>query len=235
MNELDINTMMARAETAHKAGDTDTAVDLLQQVISVLADDMPVASRSLGDACRLLADILADTHQMPQAIQMYQEAADAYAGDPACGSLQQNCAERIVQGVDALRKHPEDRLLLLIARYDRELQQLAGTPGTEPEQADILFRTATVLQRRDRFADAAERYQQALSLYSAADGTGLSRAICHQRLGGLYHHELHDATAAAEHYREAIALFAYHETRHDGEQVNRSLCEELLAGLLMEG
>jgi tetratricopeptide (TPR) repeat protein len=141
------------------------------------------------------------------------------------------CARRLLDVVRGLWGHPESRLYLLVAQHDRELRRLAAAPGTETVRARIEFRIATILQRRDRFAEAADRYEKARGLFAASAATGLDTAVCHQRLAGLYHHELGDPAMAATHYKAAIALFRRHEPVSEGTQMNRVLCEQLLAAV----
>jgi tetratricopeptide (TPR) repeat protein len=93
------------------------------------------------------------------------------------------------------------------------------------EQAELQFKVGTVLQRRDRFELAVERYRQSLTLYGQVEESELHQAACHHRIADLYHHELQDSGQARIHYRRAIALYAEHEPPSEGEQMNRVLCE----------
>ena len=211
------------------------AIDALHAAVAVLAAAVgsdPSRLRPYAVACRHLAERLVAADRIPEAAQAYQEAADAFSLLPDGDAEARQCAKAVVEGVRSLWRRPEERLLLLVTHHDREMRRLAQQPDTEHERARIAFHLGTVLQRRDRFAMAAERYAQALALLEARDGTELDKAACHQRLAGLYHHELADPRLAERHYRAAIALYSAFEPVTDGEQVERALCEELLRGLL---
>jgi tetratricopeptide (TPR) repeat protein len=223
-----------QGERAARSGDLAVAVESLQRAASLLAapeEGEGPDDRSRAEVCRLLADMLMEEGRVPAAMQAYQEAADAFGRLPGAEAEAHDCAQRILSGVRLLRRDPLQRLDLLIARYERELRQLAETPGTEMEQADLSFHTATVFHRRDRFQEAERWYRRSLDLYSNAPESHLKQSACHQRLADLYHHELGDDERAAEHYREAIALYAEYEPESEGHQMNRELCEWLLAGL----
>ena len=187
---------------------------------------------SHGRACRLLAKVLVDLGRLPEALQALQEAADALARLPNSEQDVDACAREIVYWTNRLRSDPHERLYMLVAHLEREQRRLASMPGSQRDRGDCAFRIATILHRRDRFAEAAHRYREALRLYRHADGTGMQQAECHRRLAGLYHYELANAPLAIRHYREAIRLFAAHEVPWDGHQMNRELCEELLSTLL---
>jgi len=220
-----------RAEKACAAGDDAAAIECLRRAVSLYAaldageqpDDLAHAQ-----VCHLLADLLTVAGRLPEAVQAYQEAADAYGRVPGAEADAQTCARRIVEGVRALWQQPQERLYLLIARYERQQRQLAETPGTEAAQGDCAFQAATILHRRDRFEEAARRYAESLTLYEHAPDTGLQQAACHQRLAGLYHYELPDRCRAADHYRQAIRLYELYEPLSEGEQMNRTLCQWLL-------
>ena len=222
------------AHSVFAAGGAPLAVVTLQAAAVMLAAiEEPKAAliRGRADCCRLLADILVEEDRWPEAMQAYQEAADAYGRLPECEADAQECARRIVQGVRELRRRPAERLNLLVARYDRDLRQLAAREGTALDRAEMLFRLATLLQRRDRFQEARDRYAAAVELLEGEEGAELRLAMCHFRLAGLYHHELPSAPLAQKHYQEAIRLFALFEPITDGEQPNRVVCEMLLRGL----
>jgi tetratricopeptide (TPR) repeat protein len=223
-----------RAETAQRNGDTETAIRYLRQAAALFAAqgaDELSDDRFRAEVNRQLAELLAGMGRLPEAMQAYQEAADAYGRVPGAEADAQACARRIVEGVRALRKKPKERLYLLIARYEREQRRLAAIPGTEREQAECVFHMATILQRRDRFADAVKRYEEALRFYEQAAGTGLQQAACHHRLADLFRYELPDYSRAGHHYRAAIRLYAAFEPLSEGEQMNRILCEWLLREL----
>ncbi|MGC8668422.1 MAG: tetratricopeptide repeat protein [Chthonomonadales bacterium] len=184
-----------------------------------------------AEACRLLAEVLRDEGRLPEALQALQEAADALAHVPGAEDQVDGFARDIVQGANLLRSDPQQRLYLLVAHLEREQRRLAEVPGSLRDRGDCAFRIGTLLHRRDRFAEAERRYREALRLYRHAEGTEMQQAECHRRLAGLYQYELADTKRAVHHYREAIRLFAEHEAPWEGHQVNRELCEELLAAI----
>lgn len=222
-----------QAEAALARGDRATAIERLRRAASLYAalDAAGADDLARAQVCRLLADLLAEADRLPEAMQAYQEAADAFGRVPGAEGEAQVCARRIVEGVKRLWQQPQERLYLLIARHEREQRQLAETPGTESAQADCAFHIATILHRRDRFSEAAQRYREALTLYERAPCTGLQQAACHHRLAGLFHYELPDHPRAAAHYEQAIRLYGAFEPLSEGEQMNRVLCEWMLREL----
>ena len=230
----ELQKALMTAEMAAGAGEHSRAIRVLQDAASLASNSKAPDSeldRLHGDICRRLAGLLAEEDRLPESMQAYQEAADSYGRVPGAESEASFCARKIVRGVKDMWRRP-DRLYLLIARIDRKRRQLEERPGAETEQADLTFKSATILQRRDRFQDAAIRYSEALELYLCGEETWMKRALCHHRLGGLYQYELESLDKAAEHYREAVRLYAEHEPEVEGEQMNRALCEELLSNLL---
>ncbi len=222
------------AREARDRGNLGEAVADLQAAAVVYAaveEPDEAITRARADCCRTLAETLIEADRLPEAMQAYQEAVDAYGRLPDAEADARECARLIVLGVRGLFRRPEERLDLLIARYDRDLRQLAAREGAEAERAAMLFQLGTILQRRDRFTPSAERYTAALDLYARLPGEELQVASCHFRLAGLYHHELDQPARARRHYEDAIRLFALHEPLADGEQTNRVLCEMLLRGL----
>ena len=139
--------------------------------------------------CSHLGDLLWDS-RLPEAVQFFQEAVDAYevASHQARSTA---CAKRVVE-VSTLRRRPTERLDLLLTQYDRQISEIAENDDLEGVRADLQFKVATILQRRDRFAEAVERYRATLSLLRGIEGVQLLQAACHHRLGDLYHRELRD-------------------------------------------
>ncbi|HZO88918.1 MAG TPA: hypothetical protein VFB38_11325 [Chthonomonadaceae bacterium] len=169
--------------------------------------------RARADACQRYADCLTEAGEHPEAANIYQEAADLYAlvGDEAAQQQARVCAQKILAGVAQLRSRPHDRLYLLIAHYERRQRQLALSAGTEQAQAECARHIARVFHRRERPQEALERYQEALALYARVPQTeevGLACAECHHRMANLLHYYLDALEAAAQSYREAIALYA---------------------------
>jgi tetratricopeptide (TPR) repeat protein len=227
--------LQEQAERARAAGRNDEAISLLRQAvvtISTLEEGDEPEDRLHGLLSRGLAELLVEAQRVPEAMQAYQEATDAFGRAPGSEVEAQECAQKILAGVKDLWKQPQDRLLLLIAHYEREIQQLAGQPETEARQGEIAFKMATVLNRRDRFQEAGLAYRRSLELYERAPETGLQQAGCHHRLADLYHHELDDDVLATVHYRHAMALYSEFEPLSEGEQMNRTLCEWHLNELL---
>lgn len=186
---------------------------------------------SYADACLLLAGLLKADGQLPEALQALQEAADALANVPGSENRANAVARDLVEGTNVLKSEPEQRLYLLVAHLEREQRRLAELPGSLRDRGDCAFRIGTMLHRRERWAEAERRYKEALRLYRHANGAWMQQAECHRRLATLYQYDLADAAKAARHYREAIRLFAAYEAPWEGHQINRELCEELLAAL----
>src|SRR5205807_1056569 len=96
------------------------------------------------------------------------EAADVYArvGGSEAEREARVCAHKIMDVIAALRAHPQDRLFLLIARYERQMQQLALEADTQERQAECAVHIARIFQRRERPQAAVARYEEALALYA---------------------------------------------------------------------
>lgn len=192
-----------------QGAESERAVALLQEAVTAFTAAVGVADaerQAHADACLLLADLLEGLDRMPEAMQALQEAADSYAGVPEGAQRAGECARRIVAGVRALWRRPSERLYLLVARHERDLRQLEARPGTEGERAERLFALGRVFQRRERWAEAAIRYREALGLFGRA-GDALGRARCHRRLADLYAYDMDDAMRARRHHRAARVLF----------------------------
>jgi tetratricopeptide (TPR) repeat protein len=208
---------------------SSTAIDETDAPTAFLTDEI-----LHGRVCQRLGELLWASNCIPEAIQAFQEASDAF-GRGGAELASQECARKVIEGVTALRQNPQDRLYLLIAQIERERRQLALTPESEAAQAECLFRIATILQRRDRFTAAAERYRGSLSLFERAPEAGLKHAECHHRLADLYNHELDDEALATAHYRAAASLYARFEPDSEGEQMSKTLCEWQLSALAASG
>jgi hypothetical protein len=216
------------AALAVSAGDFENAIAALRRAVDlhrVTGDEPPTVEQSMasGEASSRLGELLWD-ERLPEAVQAYQDAADAFgrSEDPDRSAA---CARRVVEGVRLLRFRPAERLDLLIARYDTELRSLALLDETLERRAELEFKVATVLQRRDRVANAAARYARSLEAFCQLEGCELRQAACHHRLADLYNRELQDEAAALLHYEAARELYAEHEAPSEGEQMNRVLCE----------
>ena len=150
----------------------------------------------------------------------------------------EECARKALASVAALRANPSDRLYLLIARYERQQQQLAMQAGTWAQQAECCLHVAQIFLRRDRPAEAFHRFAEALALYERAEPTLptlLAQAECHHRMGHLLANVLLDepnpVPRAAAHYEQAIALYRAHEPEIGGVQPDLALCERALRDL----
>jgi tetratricopeptide (TPR) repeat protein len=190
--------------------------------------------RERADACQRCGDYLTETGEHPEAATVYQEAADLYgqmAGKEAAQEAHA-CALKILAGVEALRAHPQARLYLLIAQYERQQRQLTLQADTEQAQAECAVRIAQVFQRRERPQEALRRFEEALSLYACAVPQTpeilLACAECHHRMATLLYYHRNDLPAAASHYREAITLYTAHEPPYYGVQSSRQLCARAL-------
>ena len=224
----EFNRCRELAALAERTGDIDGAVNALRRAAELSRVDEPDEpdldrSRACGEVCGQLGELLWQ-ERLPEAVQAFQQAADAF-GRTEDAESSVACARKVVEGVRLLRYRPGQRLDLLIAQFDRELRTLAEQPDSVQAVACLEFKVGTVLQRRDRFEAAAERYLRSLALYEHVEDSGLAQAACHHRLGDLYNRELQDRSEAAKHYRAAIALYADFEPASEGEQMNRVLCE----------
>src|SRR5436190_21787909 len=121
----EIRSEVRKAESVFAAGDRTQAVEILQRAAARLSAAAPSVEldRLHGDICRRLADLLLAEGRPAEAMQALQEAVDSYARVPGAESDGKECARRIVAGVRGMWRSP-DRLLLLIARLDRECRQL---------------------------------------------------------------------------------------------------------------
>jgi tetratricopeptide (TPR) repeat protein len=193
-------------------------------------------TRSRADACRRYAEALAADGQHAEAANIFQEATDLYGlleGSEA-QQLAGESARSLLASLAALRAQPSDRLQLLIAHHERIQQQLALTAGTEKEQAACAMHIARIYQRRDRPAESAQRYREALELLNGIDSdpeSELTRAECHHRLGTLFAERLREPYEAIRHYRAALDLYHTHEPPVYGVQSSYEFCRSALSRL----
>ncbi|HZT42453.1 MAG TPA: hypothetical protein VFA07_09685 [Chthonomonadaceae bacterium] len=236
---------VAESTRLHAEGALQEALASIRRAVLLYAAADTTAALEEGDpaaipmwrvraaACRLCGDYLVEAGQYPEAARVYQEAIDLYQqiGDPEADQEARTCAHQVVEIVDALRDHPQERLYLLIAHYERQQQQIALEPGTERLQAEYSVQIARVFERRERFSEALDRYREALDLYARAEPipeTLLGCAECHHRMAAILSYSGRDLPAAAEHYREAISLYALHEPRVFGVQASHAFCVRAL-------
>src|SRR5258705_10390452 len=64
----------------------------------------------LAELSGKLGDLLAEANRLPEAIQAYQEATDAYGNLPDAGEMAEHFARKVVAGVNELWKRPAERL-----------------------------------------------------------------------------------------------------------------------------
>src|SRR5205085_7201988 len=133
-----------------------------------------------------LGERLWQQERLPEAIQAYQEATDAYGRVPAAEQKVMECAQKVREGISALWRQPNERLYLLIATHERRQRQYAEQAGTEKQQGDCAYQIASIFKRRDRFAEATKRFEEALGLFRRAEGTELLQAECLRALGDLF-------------------------------------------------
>ena len=236
-DQAEQNVQQARLLYAN--GRRDEAIALqrrgaLQHVLAMRGIEAPTpeAWKERADACRLLADYLAEAETYPEAATFYQEATDCYSHleSEEAEIAGRACAARALAVVRVLNSRPEQRLHLLTVRYERQQQQFALEPNTEAQQAECCVHIARIFQRRDRPEESIAQYQAALALYAHTppEETGLACAECHHRIAGLYATALDASEEAILHYREAIALYAVHEPIVHGEQAALALCVRAL-------
>jgi tetratricopeptide (TPR) repeat protein len=232
-----------QAARLYDAGARPEALVALRQAVLLYAaaDDAEAGSaadrtlrRARADACQRCGDCLAECGEHAEAANVYQEATDLYRqiGDVAAEGEAAACAHKIMESVDALRARPQERLYLLIARYERQQRQLTLQSGTAAQQAQCCMQIARIFQRRERPEEAIARYREALSLYARATQAAenlLACAECHHRMATLLAHDTGDLRSAVRHYRQAIALYTAHEPPVYGVQESRTLCERALA------
>lgn len=233
--------LVMRALRHHEIGHLPEAVTLMRQAVLLYSvrsstQDSPESIRNHADACRWCGDFLLESESYAEAANIFQQAVDHYArleGEEA-DQAAHRCAQQILLCVHQLKSRPYERLHLLIAPYEHRRRQFALTPNTEWEQAECVVHIARILHRRERFEEAVERYQEALTLYRQIPSdpvVGMARAECHHRLGTLLAYRLHDLLEATQHYREAIILYAEYEPFVYGIQEAHSLCQQALADI----
>lgn len=193
---------------------TERAIELLQHAVAHFAAarlDLP-DQWEYAEASRRLAELLVSADRLPEALQAYQEAVDAYERLPGGETRSRACARAIVEGGRKLHSTPERRLELLAAKYARQARQLEIEPHTERDRAELHFHLATVLDRRNRPSAALSEYKEALDLFEQAPETDLRRAACCERVAMLYHFAWANRTEAAKWYERALALYAAYQS-----------------------
>ncbi len=222
-----------QARLARQHSDRVDEAEALRRSVAhlALAEIEGEALRGRAAASHRLADLLAEDGIWPEAMQAYQEAADAYGLLPNYGSEAAECARRIRDGVRALRSRPYDRLYLLTARYEREIRSLEVQADTEKERGDRAFHIAEILHRRERHLEAVSRYEEALGLYAQAVETELEQAHCCKKLGDLFFGPLEDDVRAFSCYRRAERLFDLMEFLPELDERSRYECTRRIRDL----
>lgn len=186
-----------------------------------------------GLACETCADYLVEAEQYPEAASLFQEAVNVYqsTGNPAVKV--EDCARKAVAAINALRLHPEERLQLLIARHERQRQQLALRENTEMEQASILIQIGQICVRRERYPQAHESYEEALRLLLMVSPRSLSllytQGVCHHQLGNLAFYRFKDFLSAEAHYRTALTDFEPCQELEEYDATAADMCRYTLA------
>jgi tetratricopeptide (TPR) repeat protein len=173
-----------KAEEARQAGDAAVEIDSLRHAAALYAslrmpaeeaDEKepiePTNDRAHAEVCARLGERLWQQERLPEAIQAYQEATDAYGRVPAAEQNVAECAQKVREGINVLRNNPKDRLYLLIATHERRQRQYAEQLGTEKQQGDCAYQIASIFKRRERQTEAVERFEEALGLFRRAEGT----------------------------------------------------------------
>ena len=232
------------AREHYQYGRTEKAVELMRQSVLLYASasagaiplEMDQAEFHLtrAGACRELASLLTETGRHAEAANVYQEATDLYAriDSEEAEQLSRTCARKLLDNLRALNAQPQERLHLLVAHYERLLQQLCLEPNTEIRQAEVCVHIARIFQRRDRPEEAVARFEQALSLYGRVPPTTqteLERAECHHRIATILALKMNDICGAERHYHQAIELYSEHEPVEYGFQSSLELCRSALA------
>ncbi len=225
-----IGDCLAQARQLTALGRHSEACDLLQDRLARTTDSL-VRPEDLGDLCRTLGAALTASGRAADAIQAYQEAADAYGAAPGCAALQAECAQEVLAGVRKLRAEPQNRLTLLIARLDREVLSLRYAEGADRRRGELMQQTAEILQRRGRPQEAEPRYREAIKAFHNAPDAALAEAKCLMKLAGLCLHDLDRLDDAAAHYRAARDLARAMDPQTDDAEVLADDCEAVLGNL----
>ncbi len=201
----------------HASGYLSEAIALLRQSVLLYAEMdtpkttylfIPTLREERGLACETCADYLVEAEQRPEAANLYQEAINVYQSIHQTAKVGE-CARKAVAAINALRFQPEERLQLLIARHERQRQQLALQEDTEFEQADILMAIGQICVRRERYPQAQESYEEALRLLFMVVSSSLhllyAKGVCRHQLGNLAFYHFNDLSSAEAHYRAALA------------------------------
>src|SRR5438874_2488295 len=113
---------------------------LRQSVAEVQApEDGDLDWHKLAEMSGKLGDLLTEANRLPEAIQAYQEATDAYGNLPDAGEMAEHFARKVVAGVNELWKRPAERLDLLIAKLERQQRQVLTVGDSPMEAAEIAF------------------------------------------------------------------------------------------------
>lgn len=238
--ERDARALLDSARVHLSHGEEGSASPALHEaVIQFSRLDASLSERAEGaaerirpmraDACRMYGELLMAQDRPAESARILQEATDLYGameGEEMQG-LAARCARNILINISTLRMQPERRLELLIAHYERLLEQIELEQSSQMRQAECCLHIARILTRRDRPGPATEWFGRACGLYEQCANSRearLGEAECHHRTAVLLFQELDDVTAAADHYRQAIALYREYEEPIYGLRHSYDLC-----------
>jgi tetratricopeptide (TPR) repeat protein len=230
------------ALTKHHAGEPAKATELLREVVLRFAafeaefEELRHKKQHLlqrAEACERCGDYLMESGEIAEAVNLYQEAVDVFGrvlggeGEEASA----RCATKTVEAIQQLSRQPQDRLQLLLIRYERQIRQLQLHGGTSHEQATLHVEVAQILLRRERYAESQQNFQRALRLYEMGNPDASNawlRGKCHHQLGNfaLYHFE--DLPRATRHYESALLLFGLCETLEEYDPSRADVCRRAL-------
>lgn len=195
-------------------------VDLLERATLLFAawyaalpeDTLPSANTiAYANALRHYGEVLMHAERYPEAARTYQRATDLFnlLGDSAA----HQCSKCVVQCVTILRRHPEQRLDLLIAHYERMIQELEIQNNSDEQQAECRLHLARILMRRDRAPNALTHLGAALKLYDQCEpnlAQQYRRAECQRRIGEVLW-KLNRRKEAVPYYQNALRLYEQFE------------------------
>ncbi len=223
----------------YQSADRNDAVTLMRQVVLHYADfettGVPLLRSNIihkkrAFACEQCADMLMEREEYPEAASLYQEAVDVFGSLQDSESMQHagECAHKTVVAINSLRAKPQDRLKLLIAHYERKLQQLRIQSGTALEQAQVHVEVAKIYMRRERYTESRVSYKTALHLFEFGNSDSenvLRCAECHHQLGNLARYRFHEMEEAIAHYERAIPLYDAVTSLETYDPSSRAMCQ----------
>src|SRR5262249_24176423 len=97
MRREEADAWRKKAQKALDGGDPETAIACLRRAAALykaLEETETADAWPHAETCRRLRDLLAEAGNLPEAMQAYQEAADAYGRVPGAEAEAQECARR---------------------------------------------------------------------------------------------------------------------------------------------